>query len=229
MTARAIEYVDIDDMIPAIRNPKRHADADIQASLRRWGYTEPVLRDERTGRLIAGHGRLENVSFMRSNGEEPPVGIVLTANGHWQLPVVTGWSSTDDAEADAYIVAANQLPSAGGWDNNILVEMLQGTDDLAGTGFGVGDLDDLLAQLESEITLPPEGTDAQYADLPPARKGEPPPPREAQGLREVVLLFHVDHHREYMELLPRLKRAYEQDVAAMVVLRALREAVAHLG
>lgn len=223
MTARALEYTPLDDMIPALVNPKRHQDLEIQASLRRWGYTEPVLRDERTGRMIAGHGRLENLQFMRSNGEEPPQGVLVTDDGRWTLPVITGWSSRDDREAEAYIVASNRLVEVGGWDDNILVDMMQGAE-LEGTGFRDGDIDDLLAKLEAEIVLPPGGTDAQYADLPPARKGEPPPPREAQGLREVVLLFHVEHHREYMELLPKLKRVWREETAALTVLKAMREA-----
>ena len=58
----------------AKRNPKRHSE-DIGASIGRFGYADGVILDERTGRLVAGHGRLDELRRMQAEGEEPPDGI----------------------------------------------------------------------------------------------------------------------------------------------------------
>jgi ParB-like chromosome segregation protein Spo0J len=47
-------------MIPYANNPRLHSEADLEkiaASIRKWGWTNPVLVDEQ-GVLIAGHGRV---------------------------------------------------------------------------------------------------------------------------------------------------------------------------
>lgn len=148
---RRIEYVALDQIAPADRNAKGHDDALIGASMDRFGFIEPGVLDERTGQLVAGHGRRERLIAKRDAGEEPPEGIVVR-DGIWAVPVVRGWSSTDDAEAEAAGLALNQATIAGGWDSETLAAMLN---DLAastlgfdGTGFVQANLDDLLHQLD---------------------------------------------------------------------------------
>ena len=53
-----IEYVPLDQLKKAPRNPKAHSD-DIKTSIGRFGYVEPIVVDERTGCIVAGHGRRE--------------------------------------------------------------------------------------------------------------------------------------------------------------------------
>jgi hypothetical protein len=139
---------------------------------------------------------------------------------------VVHWRSRSDAEAEAFIVAANQLTVSGGWQVDVLAEMLQELGDqgaLDGTGFDADSLDDLLASLGAG-ELANAGTDAAHAPRP--QRGAAADPREVQGLREVGLMFQADDHREYIEHLTKLKRAWGNDVAPLVVLRALREAAA---
>lgn len=62
----------IDELVPATSNPKRHARSEIQASMQRFSFTEPVLLDERTGRLVAGHGRVETLLEAKQSGLPPP-------------------------------------------------------------------------------------------------------------------------------------------------------------
>ena len=55
-----IEFWPIERLIPYAKNARLHTEADINKlvdSLRRWGWTNPVLVDEQ-GVLIFGHGRL---------------------------------------------------------------------------------------------------------------------------------------------------------------------------
>jgi len=58
--AERIEQWSIEQLIPYANNARLHSETDIDKladSLRRWGWTNPVLVDEH-GVLIAGHGRI---------------------------------------------------------------------------------------------------------------------------------------------------------------------------
>ena len=60
MTKAQIEYVSVDKLIPFAKNSRTHDDAQvaqIAASIREFGFTNPVLIDEASG-IIAGHGRV---------------------------------------------------------------------------------------------------------------------------------------------------------------------------
>ena len=50
----------IDKLLPYARNPRTHSEAQVAqlaASIKEWGWTNPVLVDE-DGSIIAGHGRV---------------------------------------------------------------------------------------------------------------------------------------------------------------------------
>jgi DNA modification methylase len=145
-SARRMEYMLVEELAPALKNPKKHAERDLDLSVGRFGYTEPVLMDERTGRLVAGHGRVEALRRLQAKGDLPPEGVV-DRGGKWLVPVVRGWSSRSDQEAEAYLLASNQLTVAGGWDNNSLVDMLgelEAAHALEGVGFSRDEISKLL-------------------------------------------------------------------------------------
>ena len=135
--AQSSELWPIEKIIPYARNSRTHSDeqvAQIAASIREWGWTNPILVDE-DGGLIAGHGRL----------------LAARKLGLTQIPtmVAKGWS---EAQKKAYVIADNKLALNAGWDLELLaVELgdLQGFDfDLMLTGF----LDDELSKLLAEKT-----------------------------------------------------------------------------
>lgn len=151
-TTRRIDYVPLDELRVDPRNPKGHADSDIDASIDRFGYTEPVMVDERTGLLVAGHGRRSRLIAMRDRGATPPAGVMVDSDGGWTVPVVRGWSSADDNEAAAYLIASNRLTEKGGWETEPLTDLLSeltAGPGLHGVGFTVGDVDDLMASVSS--------------------------------------------------------------------------------
>lgn len=133
-----IEYVPLSEVAPAGKNPKRHDLEAIKASMRRFGYVVPVTRDDRTGKLVAGHGRREALEEMRRAGEEPPR-RVRARGGEWHVPVLRGVSFKTAEEAEAYLLADNRLGELGGWDEGMVGEMVRGLDpDLSAiTGFDV--------------------------------------------------------------------------------------------
>jgi len=149
---RRVEYQPIGSLTPAERNPKRHQIGGIIRSISRFGFTTPAVLDERTGRLVVGHGRIEALTAMRDSGQDPPAGIVVdVSSGEWMVPVILGWSSRSDIEASAYLVADNRHTELGGWDAGDLEELLAEIRDVdedlvsAVAGFAEEDLAELLA------------------------------------------------------------------------------------
>jgi hypothetical protein len=154
---RWIDYVSLEEIPEAARNPKRHDKRGIRASVEAFGYVEPIVRDERTGRLVAGHGRLEQLRALEQREADKrrpkvPDGIRVAGDGRWLVPVVRGWASVDDAAAEAYLVASNRLTERGGWDDTGLAEVLAAVQDadpalLALTGFDDAALAGLLESI----------------------------------------------------------------------------------
>jgi DNA modification methylase len=109
----------VKSLIPYARNARTHSDAQvaqIAASIKEWGWTNPILVDPEGG-IIAGHGRVMAARQLKI--EEVPV---MVANG---------WT---DAQKKAYILADNQLGLNAGWDMSLLaVEIC----DLADAGFNL--------------------------------------------------------------------------------------------
>lgn len=103
--ADRVERWPLDKLIPYARNARTHSDeqvAQIAASMREWGWTNPVLVDE-AGLIIAGHGRVSAARLL-GLGEAP-------------VMVATGWS---EAQKRAYTLADNKLALNAGWDPAML-------------------------------------------------------------------------------------------------------------
>jgi hypothetical protein len=155
---RYITYVPLTDLPPATRNPKRHELELIIQSIAAHGLVEVPVVDERTQRTLHGHGRRESLIEMQARGLPLPGGMVLDEDGGWLCPILRGWSSRSDAEAEALAIKLNRLPGQGGWEPRELAEVLE---DLATNDADLFDslaipheeLDKLLRQVDPE-TLP---------------------------------------------------------------------------
>lgn len=195
---RSLDYLVLADIPVAEVNPKGHEPEAIARSINRFGFVEPVILDERTGRLIAGHGRLGMLQAAEGAGLEPPEGVVTSDQG-WLLPVVRGWHSRSDAEAHALGVALNQTTIAGSFDHQRLAELVQDLnaedeDLVASLGFPEHDLSVLLAAVRSDFTPP---------DLQPLDGFDP----NAGG---VALRLSTDEHAFVLQAVERC-REYEED------------------
>lgn len=162
---RTITYLRLDDIREAEINPKQHDLDAVRASVVRYGFVTPGLRDDRTGRLIAGHGRTLVLRGMHAAGQPAPEGVQVDDDGMWLAPVITGWASRDDAEAAAYLVIDNHHPTLGGWDDKALAELLGGIRDADTDLLDVIGLDDDMAALL-------DGLDDEHQD---EREDEPAP------------------------------------------------------
>ena len=133
------------DLIPYARNSRTHSDeqvAQIAASIREFGFTNPVLVDGDKG-IIAGHGRL----------------LAARKLGLDDVPVIE-LSHLTETQRRAYVIADNKLALNAGWDLDLLKVELGGlqTDgfDLGLVGFSGDELAGLLADLTDGLTDPDE-------------------------------------------------------------------------
>ena len=102
----AIEQVDVSSLIPYARNSRTHSDeqvAQIAASIREFGFNNPVLIDAQDG-IIAGHGRV--LAARKLNIADVPC-IRL--------------SHLTDTQRRAYVIADNKLATNAGWDAEMLM------------------------------------------------------------------------------------------------------------
>ena len=145
-----VELRSIADLKPYANNARTHSKeqiAQIVASMREWGFTNPVLVDE-AGMIIAGHGRVQAAKLL----------------GVSEIPTIVarGWS---EAQKRAYVLADNQLALNSGWDENLLrleIGAIKGLDfDIGTIGFGDEFLSGLFATKEGK-------TDPDDVPEPPA-------------------------------------------------------------
>lgn len=173
----SVTYAPLDELVAHERNPKAHDVELIAGSLARFGFIDPVVIDERTGKLAAGHGRLKALQHLRDTEQPPPDGIDTGDNGAWLVPRVVGWSSANDLEAEAALIALNRTTEVGGWDGEALLALLDdlqnAPDGLAGVGYDRGDIDELRSELDAARAVSLEDDDPPpLPEVPTAALGD---------------------------------------------------------
>jgi DNA modification methylase len=139
MSNLSINYIGLDQLIPYVNNSRTHDGqqvAQIAASIREFGFTNPVLIDEDDS-IIAGHGRLMAARLLKLE----------------TVPTIRLEGLTD-TQKRAYIIADNKLALNAGWDNELLMlelDALKDADyDLDLTGFSADEISDLMPEQLTE-------------------------------------------------------------------------------
>ncbi len=134
-----IKTITVDKLIPYVRNSRTHSDAQIAqiaASIKEFGWTNPILVDAENG-IIAGHGRL----------------MAARKLGYKEVPVIELKDMTD-TQKRAYVIADNQLALNAGWDFSLLslevADLKENDFDLDLLGFDPKELEKLLEPEEVE-------------------------------------------------------------------------------
>lgn len=127
----------VTELIPYVKNSRTHSDeqvAQIAASIKEFGWTNPILVDGENG-IIAGHGRL----------------MAARKLGYEKVPTIELKDLTE-TQKKAYIIADNRLALNAGWDNEMLTIELN---DLLADGFALEilgfDSKEIDALLEPEV------------------------------------------------------------------------------
>jgi DNA modification methylase len=146
-------------LIPYARNPRTHSRAQvgqIAASIREFGFTNPILIDEKGG-VIAGHGRV----------------LAAVELGLEQVPTIK-LAYLSQTQRRAYVIADNQLALNAGWNSELLrLELgeLKGFDfDLKLTGFSDLELGEIFADRTAGLTDPDEAP--PLPEVPISRTGD---------------------------------------------------------
>ena len=152
-----IEYLPLADLTRWPGNPKEHASEAIAASIREFGFRDPLAIDETTGRLIAGHGRLSVLERAHAAGQPAPQFVQVRGDGMWLIPVTRGGSFVDESEASAYLIAHNRTSELGGWNEDLLAGMLGSLDDSlrAVAGFDLDAFVQETTAAAAAVQLPP--------------------------------------------------------------------------
>lgn len=140
--------VKVANLVPYARNSRTHSAeqvAQIAASIREFGFTNPLLIDEQGG-IIAGHGRL----------------LAAQKLGFDEVPAIT-LQGLSDAQKKAYVIADNKLALNAGWDDEMLRVEFQELEeigfDLELTGFSLDEITGMDFDAGEEVGMPelPDG------------------------------------------------------------------------
>ena len=141
MSSLKIEHRPPGELKPYARNARTHSPkqiAEIAASIKAFGFNNPVLIDK-DGGIVAGHGRVEAAKL---------IGLAT-------VPTIR-LEHLSEAQKRAYILADNKLGERAGWDREILAIELQHLMeieldfDITVTGFEVPEIDVLIVGLEAK-------------------------------------------------------------------------------
>jgi hypothetical protein len=105
-----IEQRKVDTLIPYVNNSRKHSDeqvAQIAASIKEFGWTNPILVDGDNG-IIAGHGRL----------------MAARKLGMVEIPVIE-LAHLSEPQRKALIIADNKLALNAEWDEKLLALEMQ--------------------------------------------------------------------------------------------------------
>jgi len=139
------------DLIAYINNSRTHSPeqiSQIAASIKEFGFTNPVLTDGDNG-IIAGHGRV--MAAQKLELEFVPC---------IELPYLT------EAQRKAYIIADNKLALNAGWDDDVLkaeIEQLREFDfNIDVVGFNADELNLLFNGWNPDIDV--RGSHGEHTD-----------------------------------------------------------------
>jgi DNA modification methylase len=134
----AVRRVPIASLLPDPANARKHGEQNLDAivaSLRRFGQAEPLVVQAKTGRVIAGHGRL----------------LAMRQLGWTECDTVE--LDVDDLKATALGIALNRTAELAEWDEPVLAKILgelKSIDEIEGVGFSVAEIDDLIAEIDAQ-------------------------------------------------------------------------------
>ncbi len=155
-----IEQRQLTDLIPYINNSRKHSDdqvAQIAASIKEFGWTNPILVDGDNG-IIAGHGRI----------------MAAKKLGMTEVPVIE-LAHLSNEQRKALIIADNKLALNSDWDTNLLsIELADLKElgfDLNLTGFNADELANIL-QPEQIEGLTDEDATPELPEEPKTKLGD---------------------------------------------------------
>ena len=140
------ELVDITEIIPNPRNPNKHGDKQIALLakiIRHQGWRAPIVVSNRSGFIVAGHGRLEAAKLL---------GV--------ELVPVNRQDFATEADEWAHVIADNRIAELAETDGALLKELLKELDgkiDMDLSGFDAVELERVMDSIgENPVDAEPQ-------------------------------------------------------------------------
>ncbi|MBP5789209.1 MAG: ParB N-terminal domain-containing protein [Neisseriaceae bacterium] len=129
------EFVDINELVPFKRNPKKHEIDDINLivkSVERNGWGDPLLVCPETKEILSGNGRY----------------LAAKKIGLEMIPVVFAPEGLTEKQKADLVIASNKLVEVSGYNDNlqILIDMFE----LNPEDFGMQALENAVAEIDEE-------------------------------------------------------------------------------
>jgi len=193
-----VQQYKVEDLIPYANNSRTHSDAQvaqIAASIKEFGWTNPILVDGEKG-IIAGHGRL----------------LAARKLGMGKVPVIE-LTHLSEAQKKALVIADNKLALNSDWDEELLKiefqDLLEGGFNINLTGFDETTVEDYLNEEDVDLGLLPEEKLDNFLN----------------GDTKILRLAYDDQEfNDVVDRLKRLQERYEgADFSAIVLDLVLKE------
>lgn len=207
--------VDINELKARKDNPRKGNVEKIKQSLKENGQYRPIVVNARNNEILAG-------------------------NHTWLAARELGWQTiaawfidVDEAKAKKIVLADNRTSDVAGYDEELLLEVLQDLDgDLKGTGFEIDDMEDLLSSV-GNIDTEYEKFQGGYAET-AEETAERYEHRESASekneekrkrVKEVVLVFPEENFDDFVQDVFDLKTKWQLGSTSEIVAKAIREAL----
>ena len=130
-----IEYMNVDDLIPYINNPRKNDKAvdKVASSIKNFGFKVPIIVDKKN-EIIAGHTRLKAAKKL----------------GMEEVPVIRAEDLSEE-QVKAFRIADNKVTEYSEWDEELLKIELEGIEGF--TGFDDKEIKKLLNDVEDVENL----------------------------------------------------------------------------
>ncbi|MER6171344.1 ParB N-terminal domain-containing protein [Streptosporangium sp. NPDC001681] len=226
--------VEVDHLVPHPENP-HHGDTQVIAeSVKANGFYGAPLIQRSTMRILAGHHRI----------------IAAREQGLAEVPALL--LDVDDEAAVRIMLADNRTAEFGGYDDQVLADLLQSLPDLDGTGWSDDDLTELLDDLGGvevvddqpaaprtpPVSEPGSASSSQPSSPPPDEEDDleeeededdggqvdtsPAPRPKAGTTADLILTVTAAEHDELTDLLGKVRARDGEATTTQIIIAALR-------
>jgi ParB-like chromosome segregation protein Spo0J len=202
-----IVHVHVDSVEQHPDNPRLHDLDAIAASLARFGQTKPIVVQMSTNYVVAGNGT--RLAAKRLGWDHINAIIV----------------DFDDEKAKAYLAADNRTSDRAKYDAERLLGLLEGLEDLDGTGFDYDDVDSLMDESGANVAAREDTGDVSKVPAPtPSKPREKSEAAKGEPMRDIVMLMSVSRAAAFGEKVRKLQKHYATSSVVDTVERAIDEA-----
>lgn len=154
----------LDDLAAAAYNPRRISDeaaSGLRASVQRFGDVSGIVFNRRTGHLVSGHQRVEQLRSLGASVVSDEGHTWVEHNGERFLIRTVDWDPSTETAAN---ITANNPHIAGEFTDGLQPLLDELADNMTVEEMGELRLDELPAKISSETSMPDEAPPEEPSD-----------------------------------------------------------------